>query len=60
VLKETRAAILRAYGEMRGRGVSGARAFETAISVFHHRLLEVPPEDAPFVVADGISQSLGQ
>jgi hypothetical protein len=60
MLEDTRSAILRAYGEMKARGVSEARAFETATRVFHHRLPEVPSEDAKFVVADWISQSLGQ
>lgn len=60
MLKDTRRATLRAYGEMKQRGVPEARAFETAIRVFHHRLPEVPTDDARFLVADWISDSLGQ
>jgi hypothetical protein len=60
MLKDTRSAALRAYCEMRERGLSEICAFKTAIRVCHYRLPDVPYDDARFLVADWVSESLGQ
>lgn len=60
MLEETRSAALRAYGEMRSRGFTDDQAYQTAVVLFRHRFPEIGGDDAKFVVADWISESLGQ
>lgn len=57
---ETRSAALRAYAEMRARGHSDPRAFQTAVSIFNMHFPDVSGDDAQFLVADWISESLDQ
>ncbi len=60
MFEETKNAAVRAYGELRSRGYPDRHAYETAVSLFRHRFPEVASDDARFVVADWISESLGQ
>ena len=60
MFEQTRNATLRTYGELRNRGQSDPRAFETAVGIFQHRFPEIPSDDAKFVVADWICEALGQ
>ncbi len=60
MFEKTRSAAVRAYGEMRARGLSDPRAFQTAVAVFHLQHPEVPSDDARFFVADWISDTLAQ
>ena len=60
MLDTTRDATLRTYGEMKRRGVSEPRAFESALTVFRHNMPDIVSEDAQFIVADWICEALGQ
>ena len=60
MLEDTRNATLRAYRELRTRGWSDPRAFETAVRIFRHRFPDTAADDARFVVADWICEALGQ
>ena len=56
----TQSATVQTYREMRRHGLSDRRAFESALGVFRHRVPAISGEDAKFMVADWISESLGQ
>ena len=60
MIESTRRATLRTYTELRRSGLSDRRAFESALSVFQHRCPTVAGDDATFMVADWISEALGQ
>ena len=57
---KTRRATVFAYGELRARGLSDPRAFQTAVDIFHLHHPDVSGDDARFFVADWICESLAQ
>lgn len=60
MLTDTRHATVRAYDEMRRRGQPDRRAFEAAVRLFKLRFPTLPGDEARFVVADWITEALGQ
>ncbi len=60
MVETMRTATLRVYDELTARGLPDPRAFETAVTVFRHRFPALPGDDARFIVADWICDSLGQ
>jgi hypothetical protein len=60
MLEDARDATVRTYGEMRDRGFPDYHAYKTALAAFRHRHPDIANDDAKFVVADWISESLGQ
>ena len=60
MVDSTRSATLRTYDEWRRHGLSDRRAFDSAVGLFRHRFPGIAGDDARFMVADWISDALGQ
>lgn len=60
MFESTQRATLRTYRELRRQGLSDRLAFESALGVFRHRFPAIAGDDATFMVADWISEDLGQ
>lgn len=56
----TQSATLRTYKELRRHGLSDRHAFDSAVGLFRHRFPAIAGDDARFMVADWISDDLGQ
>lgn len=60
MIETTRPAALRTYVELTERGLTDRGAFESAVTLVRLRVPEFPGHEVTHLVADWISEALGQ